>query len=197
MPVEIKNLNKAYNGLQVIIDFHFTFEEGKVYCLFGPSGCGKTTLLHIIAGILPPDSGLVVGLENKKIAVVFQEDRLLPWFTAADNLKFVTDNPSLNVEKYLKTVGLEKFANYYPQQLSGGMKRRVAIARALAFNGELLLMDEPFKGIDEKLKKKIMDAILAEKGVRQIIIFATHNKEEAGYMADEILKFNTGIKSTS
>ncbi|MGI5876094.1 MAG: ABC transporter ATP-binding protein [Dethiobacteria bacterium] len=197
MPVEIKNLNKAYNGLQVIIDFHFTFEEGKVYCLFGPSGCGKTTLLHIIAGILPPDSGLVVGLENKKIAVVFQEDRLLPWFTAADNLKFVTDNPSLNVEKYLKTVGLEEFANYYPQQLSGGMKRRVAIARALAFNGELLLMDEPFKGIDEKLKKKIMDAILAEKGVRQIIIFATHNKEEAGYMADEILKFNTGIKSTS
>jgi NitT/TauT family transport system ATP-binding protein len=197
VPVEIKNLNKAYNGLQVIIDFHFTFEEGKVYCLFGPSGCGKTTLLHIIAGILPPDSGLVVGLENKKIAVVFQEDRLLPWFTAADNLKFVTDNPSLNVEKYLKTVGLEEFANYYPQQLSGGMKRRVAIARALAFNGELLLMDEPFKGIDEKLKKKIMDAILAEKGVRQIIIFATHNKEEAGYMADEILKFNTGIKSTS
>lgn len=77
MPVKIVNLSKSYNGLQVIRNFNFTFEEGKIYCLFGPSGCGKTTLLHIIAGILPFDSGFMVGLENRRIAVVFQEDRLL------------------------------------------------------------------------------------------------------------------------
>jgi NitT/TauT family transport system ATP-binding protein len=195
VPLEVKNLNKAYNDLQVIVDFNFTFEEGKVYCLFGPSGCGKTTLLHAIAGILSLDSGSITGLENKKVAVVFQEDRLLPWFSAAENIKFVADHPLLDPEMYLKTVGLEGFTNHYPHELSGGMKRRVAIARALAFNAQLLLMDEPFKGIDEKLKKTIMEAILKAKGSRQIVIFTTHNLDEANYMADEILYFNTAIKN--
>ena len=190
MPVKIVNLSKSYNGLQVIRNFNFTFEEGKIYCLFGPSGCGKTTLLHIVAGILPFDSGFMVGLENRRIAVVFQEDRLLPWLTAADNIKFVTGTQDSAVEKYLKAVGLEEFKNYFPDQLSGGMKRRVAIARALAFKGQLLLMDEPFKGIDEKLKRKIMNTILADKNSRQIEIYATHNRGEARYMADEILNFN-------
>jgi NitT/TauT family transport system ATP-binding protein len=192
VPVEIKNLNKSYNGLRVIADFSFTFEEGRVYCLFGPSGCGKTTLLHVLAGILPYNSGHITGLENKKISVVFQEDRLLPWLSAGENIKFVLDGAP-DTEKYLKAVGLAEFKEYYPEQLSGGMNRRVAIARALAYRGEVLLMDEPFKGIDEKLKKQIMDTILNEKTGDQIIIFTTHNREEARCLADEILEFNTVI----
>jgi len=191
MPIEIKNLNKSYNGLQVIEDYHFTFQEGKIYCLYGPSGCGKTTLLHIIAGILSFDSGTITGTEKKRIAVVFQEDRLLPWLTAEENINFVLGNKHFDAEKYLEVVGLKEFKKYHPHQLSGGMKRRVAIARALAYHGQVLLMDEPFKGIDEEVKRKIMDNILKEK--KQIVIFSTHNLQEAAYMAHKTLKFATKI----
>ncbi len=191
MPIEIKNLNKSYNGLQVIKNYHFTFQEGKIYCLYGPSGCGKTTLLHIIAGILPFNSGTITGTEKKRIAVVFQEDRLLPWLTAEENIKFVLGNKHFDAGKYLEVVGLKEFKKYHPHQLSGGMKRRVAIARALAYHGQVLLMDEPFKGIDEEVKRYIMDSILKEK--EQIVIFSTHNLQEAAYMAHETIKFTNKI----
>lgn len=194
MSVEIRNLNKSYNGLQVVNNYSFLFEDGKIYCLFGPSGCGKTTLLHIIAGILPYDSGIVLGVENKKISMVFQEDRLLPWLTAEDNIKFVMAERTFDSTKYLRSVGLEEFKHYFPRHLSGGMKRRVALARAMAFNGQLILLDEPFKGIDDTLKMGIMNDIMEQKRNDQTIILTTHNLDEARYMADEILYFDTIIK---
>ncbi|HSW36672.1 MAG TPA: ATP-binding cassette domain-containing protein [Candidatus Limnocylindrales bacterium] len=194
MSVEIRNLNKSYNGLQVVNNYSFLFEDGKIYCLFGPSGCGKTTLLHIIAGILPYDSGIVLGVENKKISMVFQEDRLLPWLTAEDNIKFVMAERTFDSTKYLRSVGLEEFKHYFPRHLSGGMKRRVALARAMAFNGQLILLDEPFKGIDDTLKMGIMNDIMEQKRNDQTIILTTHNLDEVRYMADEILYFDTNIK---
>lgn len=189
MSIKIENLNKAYGNLQVIKNFNYTFQDDKIYCLFGPSGCGKTTLLHIMAGILPYDSGIISGLEKKKIAVVFQEDRLLPWLSAEENIKFVINDKHFDAAKYLEAVGLREFRKYQPRHLSGGMMRRVAIARALAYHGQVLLMDEPFKGIDEELKRKIMDYILKTKSSDQIIIFSTHNLHEAKYMAHEIVQF--------
>ena len=192
MPIRIENLQKSFGSLPVLRDFSHDFLEGKIYCLFGPSGCGKTTLLHLIAGILPWDGGLVSGAENKKIAFVFQEDRLLPWRTAEENIRFVLRQENRDVLQYLRAVNLEEFKDYLPHQLSGGMARRVALARAFAYQGQILLMDEPFKGIDEETKKKIMDYILHQKATdnpEQIIIFTTHSIEESKYMAHETVRF--------
>ena len=192
MPIEIENLQKSFGNLPVLQNFSYTFRDGKIYCLFGPSGCGKTTLLHLIAGILHPDGGKITGAENNKIAVVFQEDRLLPWRTAEENVKFVTQSDRC-VERYLQAVCLEDFKDYLPGRLSGGMARRVALARSFAYGGSILLMDEPFKGIDEETKNRIMDFILHEKAnthPHQIILFTTHNPEEGNYMADETVHFS-------
>ena len=121
--------------------------------------------------------------------MVFQEDRLLPWLSAEENIKFVINDKHFDAAKYLEAVGLREFRKYQPRHLSGGMRRRVAIARALAYHGQVLLMDEPFKGIDEKIKRKIMDYIFKTKSSGQIIIFSTHNLHEAKYMSHEIVQF--------
>ena len=197
MPINIENLQKSFGDRQVLKNFTHTFADGKTYCLFGPSGCGKTTLLHILAGILPYDSGTITGLENKKIAVVFQEERLLPWLTAEENIEFVLGDKKHRGEKhlspgdYLDIVELKEFKQYLPHRLSGGMARRVALARAFAYQGQILLLDEPFKGIDDATKKKIMDFMLQNKenNKEQIILFTTHNLDEAAYLAHETVRF--------
>ena len=197
MPINIENLQKSFGDQQVLKNFNHTFADGKIYCLFGPSGCGKTTLLHIMTGILPFDRGTITGLENKKIAVVFQEDRLLPWLTAEENIEFVLADKKhrgethLSPGDYLDIVGLREFKEYLPHRLSGGMARRVALARAFAYQGQILLLDEPFKGIDDATKENIMDFMLQNKenNKEQIIIFTTHNLEEAAYLAHETVKF--------
>lgn len=192
--IQISCLAKSFGELTVLNNFNITFTPNKIHCLFGPSGCGKTTLLQLIAGIMRPDRGQVRGVGNRTISYVFQEDRLLPWATVKENILFVLSNRYKDqkvaeqlADRYLSLVGMKQFQDYFPGQLSGGMKQRTAIARAFAYQGDILLLDEPFKGLDYHLKKLLMDYILTCWGEEKpVCLFVTHDPEEGLYLADVI-----------
>ncbi|NLC77987.1 MAG: ABC transporter ATP-binding protein [Clostridia bacterium] len=196
--IRINSLNKKFQNLEVLKDFSIEFSGDKIHCLFGPSGCGKTTLLQLISGLTAPDRGTINGIAGRSVSYVFQEDRLLPWATVKENIMFVLDHKATNKqkaeqisEKYLALVGLSQFRHYFPDQLSGGMKQRVAIARAFAYQGDILLLDEPFKGLDYELKKCLMDYILAYwRRHKPLCLFVTHDPDEGLYLADTIHVFS-------
>ncbi len=186
MAIEIKNLYKSYGRLVICQDFNIILEENKITGILGPSGCGKTTLLNIIAGLEEYQRGTIKGLGGKTFSYIFQEDRLLPWSTVKENIRFVLDSiyDDQKAEKianqYIDMVGLKEYAHYYPKQLSGGMKQRVAIARAFAYPADILLMDEPFKGLDLELKTGLIQSFLKLwKQDKRTVIFVTHDMDEA------------------
>ncbi|WP_245592093.1 ATP-binding cassette domain-containing protein [Clostridiisalibacter paucivorans] len=193
MNIELDKLNKKYNNVNVLDKFNMSFRESGVVCIFGPSGCGKTTLLNIITGIESYDRGFIKGIKDITFSYIFQEDRLLPWDTAMENIIFVLKNEldcgqKIDIaNEYLEKVGLKNFGNTYPHELSGGMKRRVSIARALAYDGDILIMDEPFKGLDLNIKKRLINLILNNwKKQQKLSILVTHDIDEALIMSDEI-----------
>ena len=146
MNVTIQNACKAYEGRAILDQFDLEFPQKGTICLLGPSGCGKTTLLNCIAGLEMLDSGAVLGIEDRKIAYMFQEDRLLPWISARENVEVILNHPHIKTaERWLEAVGLKDDMEKRPAELSGGMRQRVALARALAFGGEIFLLDEPFR----------------------------------------------------
>ena len=189
--IELRNINKVYDDLVIFNDFNMNIEEGKIICFLGASGCGKTTLLNMISGTVKNDEGSISGI-NDKISYIFQDTRLLPWANVEDNIKFVlksdkkVDLDELT-KKYIDIVKLTKFRKYYPIQLSGGMKQRVSIARAFAYSAKLLLMDEPFKGLDYELKLDLIHAFLElwEEDNRTVL-FVTHDIDEALLLSDKI-----------
>ena len=188
MALRVESVSKAFGSQKVLDQFSISFPEKGVVCLFGASGSGKTTLFHILAKILKPDDGVVKGIESKKIAVVFQEDRLLPWMSAEDNIRIVMDygqTSFLSVEDLLCEIGLKEMKDKRPEELSGGMKRRVAIARAVAFGGEILLLDEPMKGIDKKTRNRVF-TFIRKHFSNSLILFITHSEEEALLFSDWI-----------
>ncbi len=188
--VELQNLSFAYAGQPVFTDLSMTFPDTGVVCLFGPSGCGKTTLLRLLAGLEKPQQGQIVGLEGKRIAMVFQDNRLLPWKTALDNIAVtLPDAPEVARQKAaaaLAAVGLQEAAEKYPAACSGGMQRRIAIARAMVAEPDVLLLDEPFAGLDAERRDDIARQ-LTERRDRQLIVLVTHDREEAQLMGAEIL----------
>lgn len=189
--IKINSLSKSFSKLEVFSDFSLEIHKEEVLCLLGPSGCGKSTLLKILAGLLPY-SGQISGLDIN-VSYVFQEARLLPWLTVYENLVYVLDGHVDNLEKHitdnLEKVDLLDFKDAFPNQLSGGMKQRVSLARAFAMPHELLLLDEPFQGLDDALKDQLMT--LLETLIKQdskTVIMVTHGINEAKRLGNRIVK---------
>ena len=197
MSLIIKNLSKSYQEIKLFQDFNIQFRENTISCILGPSGCGKTTLLNMISDNILADSGKFTGLDGKAISYIFQEPRLLPWKTVKENISFVlkeqfTEAKRNNiVDKYLELVELKEFENYYPSKLSGGMKQRAAIARAFSFPSDLILMDEPLKALDLKLKLNLIGAFRKIwQTDKRTVIFVTHDIEEALLLGNDIFVFS-------
>ena len=189
----IKNIKKSFGELQVLNDMSMDFAKGEITCILGPSGCGKSTLLNIISGIIKDYEGEVVGFDRQDVSFIFQEDRLIPWLTVYDNMKFVLkDKYSSNeikarISHYLSLVGMDEYHDFYPSDLSGGMKQRVSIARALAYGGQIIIMDEPFKSLDIKNKVQLLqDFKKICKKTYSTAIFVTHDIDEAIEIGDQI-----------
>jgi len=178
----VKGLCKSYNEKVVLSDLNYVFKEGSFTCIMGESGVGKTTLLGILMGIVSADFGSVSGLDGKKISAVFQENRLCENITAWLNVKLVTGPDSTHSEKDIEhafeIIGLEAKDKRTIDKYSGGMKRRVAILRALMADYDVLILDEPLKGLDAETYTKTAELIKSEsKG--KTVIFVTHDKREA------------------
>ena len=193
MAMAMERVSFAYvDGVSVLEDFTLSLPESGVVCLFGPSGCGKSTLLRLLVGLEQPQSGRIRGLPPRT-AAVFQENRLLPWLTALENVALPLEREyprpqalSLAREE-LANVGLADAADQRPGALSGGMQRRVAIARALAYPADLLLLDEPFSGLDEALWSGLARRI-AVRSENRLTVLVTHIREEAETMNARILR---------
>ncbi len=188
----------------VLDDVSFTIKDGSIASLLGPSGCGKTTLLRIIDGLIRPISGeiRIDGTAVRKPAtdrtMVFQEFNLLPWRNALRNIEFAAEMHGLprgerrqRAEGALKRVGLDRFANYFPHQLSGGMKQRVGLARALSTNPKVLLMDEPFGALDPQIRELMQIELLKLlESEGKTIVLVTHSIEEAIFLSDTVVIFS-------
>ena len=180
MPLIVKNVSKSFGEKQVLKEFSMSAEEGERVCLLGASGGGKTTLLNIIAGLLPADSG-EVELPEGRIAYIFQEYRLLPWLTAEENITAATGCTKERAREILRAMELEKERKGYPDDFSGGMKQRLNIARALAFEASVILMDEPFKGLDPELRERVISYV-DECCQNRTVILVTHDQAESDLM---------------
>ncbi|MEG1151554.1 MAG: ATP-binding cassette domain-containing protein [Oscillospiraceae bacterium] len=178
--IEIKNLSKSYGSNIVLDNFNLEIEKLTIVCVMGESGKGKTTLLNIILGIDCKDSGEILGIEGKTFSAVFQEDRLCDSLTAVRNIEIACPNVEKDtIIQHLLEVELTLDSIIKPiYELSGGMKRRVAIVRAILSNSDILVMDEPFKGLDEKTKAKCIDYVKKNINERYTII-VTHQINEA------------------
>ena len=179
MAITIQKLSKSYNGISVFQNVDLQLEEGGIYCLMAPSGAGKTTLFRILMGLEKPDSGSVTGLPTGPLAAVFQEDRLCPGLTAQKNIQLV--HPVMTGEtlrQELLQLLPEDSLDKPVSEFSGGMRRRVALMRAMLAPGQLLLMDEPFTGLDEDTREAAMEYVLAHRRGRTLL-FTTHHVEEA------------------
>lgn len=204
--ISIQNLSKRFNSKENITvdalkNINLDVEENDFICIVGPSGCGKSTLLRIIAGLEDSTEGKInyKGKEllepTSEIGMVFQNYSLLPWRTVIDNislgLEFKRKDKKTRLEvasKYLNLINMEKFANAYPYELSGGMQQRVAIARALANDPQVLLMDEPFGALDAHTRIILQKELLRiwEQN-KKTVLFVTHSVDEAVYLSDKII----------
>ncbi|GFN36886.1 ABC transporter ATP-binding protein [Tepidimicrobium xylanilyticum] len=194
MAYKVEGITKYYGNLKVLDNISIDFESNKTTCILGPSGCGKTTLLNIIAGIIPMDSGQIIGFKDERISYVFQEDRLIKWKNVKENLEFVLrgnmDRKQMEniIDKYLKLVNLEEYKYYYPKKLSGGMRQKVSILRAFAYPSNVLIMDEPFKSLDIKSKSVVMQFFKQLRDIEnKTCILVTHDIEEALELGDKIV----------
>lgn len=199
--VVVKNLTKKFGDLLVLNNISFSVEDGEFLCIVGPTGCGKTTFLNSLVKLYDINAGSIsidgeeVDLRKHSIAYIMQEYSAMPWLTVRENIEFGLrikrvheDERKANAEEAMCLVGLERFADYYPEQLSASMLQRVAIARAFAVKPDLLLMDEPYGQLDIDLRFQLEDELLnLWDKLHTTVIFITHNIEEAVYLSEKIL----------
>ena len=181
----IDNVNIKFDNKIIYEKFSIDFEDNKINCIVGASGCGKTTLLNYICDCLLKN--------NIKVSYVFQEDRLIPWKSIFDNLRLVIKNKhnkediNKKIDDILSILDIKEAKFLYPDELSGGMKQKVNIARALLYDFNVLLLDEPFRSLDIKIKNSIMNLIRTISKEKEItIILVSHNKDEVKALADNI-----------
>ena len=210
--VRVVDVTKEFaGGVRALDGVTFDVPRGELTSVIGPSGCGKTTTLKIVAGLVEATSGRVevdgvpVTAPGPDRAFVFQDFALLPWATVLRNAAFgleLRGVPRREREEvarhYVEKVGLSGFADAYPHQLSGGMRQRVGLARALAVDADILLMDEPFASVDEQIRRKFQEdllALLADE--HKTVIFVTHSIEEAVYVSDQVVIMTRGPSRVS
>lgn len=180
MDIQVINLSKSFGETCVFDGFSATFEEGKLNTLTGNSGSGKTTLLRLILGLETADEGEIRGVPEGPVGTVFQEDRLIPDVSVMKNI-LLTAGPGMNpdkVRKHLEEVGLQESETVLARDLSGGMKRRVAIVRAVCADTPLVIMDEPFSGLDEETKEKTL-AYIRKNTLGKTVILVSHERVES------------------
>ena len=203
--IEVLSAHKVYaNGTQALAPVDLTIQAGEFITLIGPSGCGKSTLLKMMAGLLTPTDGRIrwwrsgfdtVGDEGKKISFVFQEPTLMPWSRVAANVQLPLDLAGIpktesapKVQAALERVGLGRYADHYPRELSGGMQMRVSIARSLVTAPNVLLMDEPFGALDEITRNRLdedMRQLCTDRNLT--VIFVTHSVYEAAFLSNRVI----------
>ena len=195
--MKIKDLTFSYEDKKIFNNFNLEIPHGKVTCIMGASGGGKTTLLNCICSQLKYQGQILYGqngdnsLAQKRVAYVFQNPRLIPSLTVEENIDYVLpqsiskEQRKIKVDNIIKRMQLEDCAKSYPRYISGGQASRVSLARALVVESDILLMDEPFKGLDIKLKKQILD-ILSGLIEGKTVVFVTHDIEEALSIADKV-----------
>ncbi|WP_195820508.1 ABC transporter ATP-binding protein [Roseobacter sp. MH60115] len=209
--LDIRNLCRVFDGRAVVDNVSIAIQPGQVTCLLGPSGCGKSTTLRMIAGVEIQDSGEIyvdgqlvcdtifrLPPERREIGLMFQDFALFPHLSVAENVAFGLKKATkaqkrARVEELLERVDLIRFIDGFPHQLSGGEQQRVALARALAPRPKIMLMDEPFSGLDNRLRDGIRDETLTIlKEENTAVLLVTHEPEEAMRMADEIALMRDG-----
>jgi len=185
----LKNVSFAYD--KPVYEDVTISRDGGIIAIAGQSGCGKTTLLRTIAGLVKPDSGAFEGVG--RVGMVFQEPRLFPWFTVERNLISVLKSIKISkqergerIDRALNTVGLGDYKKYYPSELSGGMKMRVSIARALVYECDMLLLDEPFNGLDIASKRDISSLLRELSSAGLDMVFVSHIPEDIVSIADRV-----------
>ncbi|WP_159870356.1 MULTISPECIES: ABC transporter ATP-binding protein [unclassified Raoultella] len=201
--IEVLSAEKIYsNGTRALLPVNLTINQGEFVTLLGPSGCGKSTLLKMVAGLVEPSDGkLVLWRRDSRekvqvpLSFVFQEATLMPWSNVQNNVRLPLDlagvpraEANTRVSEALELVGLEKFANVLPRELSGGMQMRVSIARGLVTRPKLLLMDEPFGALDEITRNKLDSDLLRlwrEQGLT--VVFVTHSIHEAVFLSQRVI----------
>ena len=199
--VQVNHLTKRFGDLLVLDDISFEIKKGEFVCIVGPTGCGKTTFLNLLTGLLEPTEGeiLIDGerADPKKhsISFVFQEPSAFPWLTAQQNIEYglrIKKKPEQEIvsqrEKIIGLLGLEKYRDAYPHEMSVSMEQRVVIGRAFALNPDLLLMDEPYGQMDIKMRYYLEDEVIRLwQATESTVLFITHNLEEATYLAERVL----------
>jgi len=204
MKLQFSQVTKSFGDLNVIKQFDTSIADGEIVALVGPSGCGKSTLLHMLAGLQLPSSGSLtadgasVAKPSPERTLVFQEHALYPWMTLRDNVSLALEFQSQprkdslkEAEKWLARVQLAGFKDYYPHQVSGGMRQRCALARAFIARPKVLLLDEPFGALDA-LTRMTLQSVLKDliEEERPTVVLVTHDVDEALYLADRVMVFS-------
>ena len=204
MKLSFNNIDKRFSSLQVIDNFSREFDEGQLVALVGPSGCGKSTLLHIAAGLEKPSAGQIlaggkpVEGPHPERMLMFQENALYPWMTLAQNVAMALELQKVDKKQsreqafaWLDKVNLKGFEDYYPHQVSGGMRQRAALARAFITHPKVLLLDEPFGALDALTRMTLQDVLRdLIREARPTVLLVTHDVDEALFLADRILVFS-------